>query len=1269
MKSTKLFYLACLAALAAFTAIGAPNPTNGTLLFENLRKMGSSFGVDDPSVTAQDLAEGPKGLAAADLDGDGRMDLATGNKDGTVAVLFGKAGGGFEPVQFLHAGDPRGLRDVIAANVSGDGRPDIIAAHPFEGKLYIFSVSGPAGSRSFSAAQTLMTWPGARGLAAGDFDGDGKTDLAVGGAGDGFREYRGDGVGGFVAMPALSAIDPGPFRTHSAKPVFTMQAWRHPGGTRDRLAVSYAEAFRVWFLASPGPGQPLAVTSTLPLLDNESAYDLTMGYLSVESRTSGEPDLITAVTWSGEVFIRRFTGAPAGQPPYPVVPQQRLAVPGAPRALSIADVNGDSWPDLLVAGRTSNTLSLFVNSAGKLLLASQAPAGSSPRDVVSADFDGNGLPDAAVINRKSEDITLHRIDPLTGRFFQSPLVLPILGGATSASIRDLDGDGRGELLYLTPSTGEANIRKVDAASRWLLPARYAMGARPQSLQAVDMDGDGLLDLLAARLGDAEDPGGLSYRRQLPDHTFGPLMGSSTPGGQSSAMLWDTAGDFDGDGLMDQVSVYFDCRISFFQGTLAGLVHRRTELFLYESRSVAAVDLDGDGDLDIVGSGAFGDVAVVKNHGRWFTGGPYWKTTLTGGEPLPGAYAVIVEDGNGDGDPDLTVFSPSAISHWKGGPGLTFVFDSTIKVSPTLSVVRADFDGDGITDTFALCPANTTATFFPGPSNGNWWLLAGPFEPFSVPAVSSLAAGDLDGDGRADLAGVGEFLWAALSGTPAPPPVPTASVPPPVEIPSVVINEVLSSTTDFIAPGVTKPTDCVEIFNGTGAPVNLAGWKLRREVEPEETPLPDFQFPSFLLAPGAIAVVFCSDKNNPWHAPFKLPESGCTLRLLNAAGAESDTLTYFAQQPDISLARLFDGSRTLVSSPFPSIGATNYDNGNTNPKIEFKGMDSALLKLGRWRFRAQAVDDSGMFTLLISWREITTSASPRSGVVPLYDDGMHDDGASLDGVFTGDMIPPLPPGVAIEFYITGTDLRGESATRPDSPQFATAGQPIENYTLAIPTTPTGWEISEVVSRNVSLVDETGVNTPDWAELRYAGPGTAPVQDLYLSDSMFGYDVGKLYDVSRIGATVSPGNSRIVFLDDTPFDAAKPRHAHFGVNADDGDSIYLIRRLPSGATEFVDSVKVPPLNTNVAYARLGVGGPFVQTLPTPEGPNARAGGSVHVVPGMEGGRDAIFAFRGGGSVEASFDLTSWYTVLPWVSADAVERLYREPVQSSRRFFRVR
>ena len=164
----RLLFLSALLTVAS--AVRAQTPANGTLLFQNLQKLTSSWSVDNTAVVnTAGFPEGPKGLAAADFDGDGRHDAATGNHDGTIAVLFGAAGGGFELSRYFTAGDPRGLRDVTAANVSGDARPEIIAAHPFEGKLTIFSVSGGAGSRTFDARVLFFAYlvrhGGARGVA------------------------------------------------------------------------------------------------------------------------------------------------------------------------------------------------------------------------------------------------------------------------------------------------------------------------------------------------------------------------------------------------------------------------------------------------------------------------------------------------------------------------------------------------------------------------------------------------------------------------------------------------------------------------------------------------------------------------------------------------------------------------------------------------------------------------------------------------------------------------------------------------------------------------------------------------------------------------------------------------------------------------------------------------------------------------------------------------------------------------------------------------
>ena len=869
------------------------------------------------------------------------------------------------------------------------------------------------------------------------------------------------------------------------------------------------------------------------------------------------------------------------------------------------------------------------------------------------------LPDAVVINRKSEDITVHRIDPNRSWFYQSPLVQRVMGGAKAATILDLDGDGKVELIHLTGVSGDAYIRRLDATGGWSIAGRYPMGARPQTLRAIDLNSDGLLDLLSTSLGDTATGGGLGYRLQGRDGTFGLLTGLPTLPGLGGSMFAEIAQDFDGDGMQDLVVGYYDCRVAFFQGTASGLKHIRTEFFVYESRALSAVDADQDGDVDLVGVGAYGDIAVVENDGKWFKGGSYRKI-LSSTKPVPGASRFTVQDLNNDGDPDLIIYTPDSVSVWHGTTGLAFAHAASTPLPPTLDSARTDFDGDGQQDIVALCPANTTVSFFRNPGQ-DWWTTSG-YVPYSVPAVSELAVGDLDGDGRPDLVGVGDYLWVALSGTPAPASIPIGFTQPPIDIPAVVINEVLAVTTDFVAQGAAVPVDCVEIFNGTGNAVNLSGWKLRCEKEGAVSPAPEFTFPATTLQPGEVAVIYCDDQKRPWSAPFKLPREGCTLRLLQPGNVQSDVLKFPSQQADISYSRLPDGGSGFVFNPFPSIGSTNYDNGNTQPKMEIKPLDVALLKLGTWRFRAKAWSASGMFTLMIHWQEITTTRTPRSGTIALFDDGMHDDGASLDGSFAGDWDNPLPLGSAVEFFLTGSDLRGEKTTEPESPGFTPAGRLIGNYTIAVAAAPSGWEISEVVPVNHTGLRNGAGMTADWTELRYTGTNPQEVKDLFLSDSLFGYNTANLYDMARLGTVVQPRSSRIVFLDGTTVNAP------FKISGD-GDSIYLIRRLPSGATELLDGVKVPTLPADTAYARMGVGGPFFPATPTPAAPNAPAGGVLFGIAGDQGSWDALFAFAGAGGVETSHDLVNWSTVVPWRPDIGAEKVYRTPMIRPQMYFRVR
>src|SRR5687768_6635184 len=70
----------------------------------NLQSFSDRVSVGDPLTPASDGVEGPKGIATADFNGDGKPDLAAGNLDGTITLLMGLGAGKFSAAQHIRTG-------------------------------------------------------------------------------------------------------------------------------------------------------------------------------------------------------------------------------------------------------------------------------------------------------------------------------------------------------------------------------------------------------------------------------------------------------------------------------------------------------------------------------------------------------------------------------------------------------------------------------------------------------------------------------------------------------------------------------------------------------------------------------------------------------------------------------------------------------------------------------------------------------------------------------------------------------------------------------------------------------------------------------------------------------------------------------------------------------------------------------------------------------------------------------------------------------------
>lgn len=157
---------------------------------------------------------GPYDVFAADLDGDGDQDvLSTSLNDDRVDWYENLGSGGFGPRQMIgsHPGD--NPVDVYAADLDGDGDVDVLSA-TYLGREVMWYEN--LGSGAFGPAQVLGFVNGAREIFAADLDGDGDSDvLAVAETSDKVILWENLGSGTFGPNQVISTVVDRPNSLHA----------------------------------------------------------------------------------------------------------------------------------------------------------------------------------------------------------------------------------------------------------------------------------------------------------------------------------------------------------------------------------------------------------------------------------------------------------------------------------------------------------------------------------------------------------------------------------------------------------------------------------------------------------------------------------------------------------------------------------------------------------------------------------------------------------------------------------------------------------------------------------------------------------------------------------------------------------------------------------------------------------------------------------------------------------------------------------------------
>lgn len=268
-------------------------------------------------------------LASADFNGDGSADLAVMDSTAkTVAILIGDGTGHFAPA----GGSPVHLdgtpATVVAADVNGDGRPDLVVPVSESSGHGIEILLGD-GSGSFAQAPgspVPILSGNAVSVAVADLDGDGHADLAVANTQrNEISIMRGDGAGGFAApVPVGSGRHPGEIAVGD-----------FDGNGKPDLAALVSNGVAI--LLGEGTGNFTAPAgSPVPVHGDH----LAVGDLNADSRS----DLVTSNAYGGSVSVDVATGGGAFK--------RAVFSPFAAGAsfVGVADFDGDGRPDIATSG-------------------------------------------------------------------------------------------------------------------------------------------------------------------------------------------------------------------------------------------------------------------------------------------------------------------------------------------------------------------------------------------------------------------------------------------------------------------------------------------------------------------------------------------------------------------------------------------------------------------------------------------------------------------------------------------------------------------------------------------------------------------------------------------------------------------------------------------------------------------------------------------------------------------------------------------------------